>query len=191
MAQKQVPTPIRSQSSLGVRVDDAVAQRRAQETQARHLAVVPDVTVVQASEATDPLLGLPEVSFEPTPRPLVTLPSVPLKQDRAVEEEFVVEEDFDQAVADAAWVVQASRLEGPPASERREVRDHLAIHAPQIRSKRYRLTHRGQRVVVGLGFIASVIIGGFVGGVINLVSPPQAETINLNSDSVASEWLNP
>jgi len=191
MAQKQVPTPIRSQSGLGVRVDDAVAHRRAQEAQARHLVVVPDVTPAQVSEATDPLLGLPDVSFVPTPRPLAIPTSTPLKLDQVVEERVVEEEDFDQAVADAATVVQASRLEVPPASEPSEVRDHPAIHAPQIGAKRYRLTHRGQRVFVGLGFIASVIIGGFVGGVINLVSPPQAETINVNSGSVASDPLNP
>jgi len=191
MAQQKVPTRIRSCGDLGIRLDDAVARSTTSSRTQRHLQIVSPKGDQQSSAAPFPLHVLPQFSFEPTPQ--VETHTQQVSQPHVlIGEEDQAEESLGAVLQQAAEVVAEGRGDDQPMQVDTQVASAAVPHNRSDELPRYRLTHRGQRVVVTLGFIGSIVVGGIVGGVINLVTPDQpAHVIVEDSTAVASDSLTP
>jgi len=206
MAVKALGKGREQQGQLGLRVDDAVAARRAQMRRRAGLRVVPPAPDLPPEDAqqraadfarrtkfTSPAapahvarppapVSSPERRGEPTAAPAPR--AVPSLESDTMFDAAVAQA---QQVATPVRVVERPRAEGAgePRQAAQEARERQVSAAPSPRG--YRFTLRGQRVLVALGFAASIAAGAIVG---TLIGPPELpeETATMVVQSGDSLW---
>lgn len=197
---------------LGLRVDDAVAVRRAQMRRRAGLRVVPPAGGPARNCAESPridfarrvVLGPSAAGAEAVNRAEVAeqndSPEVPAAAPMSgvvgsAESDSMFEEAVEQARLIATPVRAEERRSGASAGEVRATRGAMvaageaaAQGAPSLAPRgAYRFTLRGQRVLVALGFAVSIAAGAIVG---NLIGPPELpeETATMVVQSGDSLW---
>lgn len=179
--------PVRSQrpSPLGTRVDDAVLAKRVQRSRLRLIAST-EVNALAPAIPGPP----PAVAFTPSPpaaRPLPNPPVIPRELGTG---------GLNSAPEPAPAAV-------PPAETARPVRAvaprqrHTLPSAPALlppprpaarAQLAYRLTLRGQRVLVVAGFLLAVLLGGAVGAVLGAEEPALVPTDTITVQPGDSLW---
>lgn len=206
MAVKALGRGREQQGQLGLRVDDAVAARRAQMRRRAGLRVVPpasdspreDGEVRTSDFARRTRFASPatraDVARPPAP---VSSPGHRGEPESAPAPRVVpsLESDtmFETAVAQAQQVATPVRAVervhaeevGEPREPAQVAREEQVSAAPATRG--YRFTLRGQRVLVALGFAAAIAAGAIAG---TLIGPPELpeETATMVVQSGDSLW---
>lgn len=196
MAVNGLKSTRRRGASLGVRVDDAVAAKRRRgalrvvepstgpaPTVERPFAAIPPVRYVapptrcESAHAAAPAAAArpaPVVGPAPAPTPVAD-PGVTRQSDPM----------FDRDVEEARRLVTSERLRG--SDNAAPVRTAQWAPATQAQRAGYRLTLRGQRVLVTAGFALSIMAGAIVGGIIGPEPLPE-QTATMVVQSGDSLW---
>ncbi len=165
---------------LGLRVDDAVEARRARERRRGSLRAVPSAAPGRRIPATNRASSaVRQVRFEQAPvpcpqvRPLAKL-DAPVEDlaprsggERQGLSALKSDPTFETAVEQAKEIATAVR------TNNRSVRPEVSGSRAQENSFAYRLTVRGQRVLVALGFVVSIALGAAAGTVIGSEPVPE------------------
>lgn len=181
MAAKVLDGARRKGSSLGVRVDDAVAVRRARQRRRGKLQAVPsNVTKSRQSAVTGGSALRVEPQFVASVKPShikaivaaggvpgATALSMPPSLAGAAKDAGVSKPDpaFEIAVEEARGLTTTVRDVRSSATAGEVHALPISNDQGQQESAGYRLTVRGQRVLVALGFAISIAVGAIVGSI--------------------------